>query len=242
MYIDGMSSRRRSVWKLLLLIAFLVAAVVLYQFTPLGEYVTIPRIRAAIEELHPATSRLAYVGLYLVGTVLLVPGVVLSFVGAALFGPYEGTLYTWIGATIGATLCFLLAKALGREFVESLLGGRLAALDQRLRDHGFVGMLIIRLVPLFPFNGVNFGSGLTAIRFRDYVLATAIGILPATFIYQFLFARVQEKIAGEGVTWSDWLDPILFLALGLFLVLILVGKWTADWLSRKDREKQETAP
>jgi uncharacterized membrane protein YdjX (TVP38/TMEM64 family) len=102
-----------------------------------------------------------------VGTVALSPGTVLSVAGAVQFGPYEGTLYTWIGATIGATLAYWMARVLGRDFVERRFGGRFAAFDQRIREHGFTGLLIIRLLPLFPFNAVNFGSGLTGIRLRD---------------------------------------------------------------------------
>jgi uncharacterized membrane protein YdjX (TVP38/TMEM64 family) len=131
----------------------------------------------------PLVVPLLYIAIYVVGTVCLLPGTVLSFAGSRLFGLFEATLYTWIAATIGATLAFLLAKLLGRDFVDQLLGGRLEALDERLKRHGFTGLLILRLVPLFPFNGINFGSGLTSIRLVDYVLATAIGILPGTFVY-----------------------------------------------------------
>lgn len=228
-----MSPRTRSLLKLTFLLAFVIGAIFLFRFTSLGDSLSVPRIREGIQELGPVSARLAYIALYILGTVLLLPGLLLSFVGAILFGPYEGTLYTWTGATIGASLAFLVAKALGRDFVEGLLGGRLALLDRRLRDHGFTGLLIIRLVPLFPFNGVNFGCGLTAIRFRDYLLATALGILPGTFVYQFLFARFGEKILEEGVSWEDMLDPVLGLALGLFVLFILAGKFVASRLAQQ---------
>ena len=95
---------------------------------------------------------------------------------------------------------------------------------------GFSGLLILRLVPLFPFNAINFGSGLTAIRLRDYVLATAIGILPGTFVYQYLFNRVGERIRRQGISLQDLYDPQLLAALGLFVVFIALGKWLSTKL------------
>lgn len=227
-------SRAWPLIRLLSLLLFLAGAIALVRFTSVGDHVTITRLRALIEDLDSGVARLAYVGLYIVGTVLLLPGLLLSFVGAILFGAYEGTLYTWTGATIGATFAFFLARTLGRESVARVLGGRLAALDRRLEDHGFTGLLIIRLIPLFPYNAVNFGCGLTSIRPRDYILATAIGILPGTFVYQFLFANLGQKVLDEGWSWNDLLDPVLGIALVLFSVFVVAGKLLAKRLARKD--------
>jgi uncharacterized membrane protein YdjX (TVP38/TMEM64 family) len=93
--------------------------------------------------------------------------------------------------------------------------------------------LIIRLVPVFPFNAVNFGCGLTGIRLRDYVLATAIGIVPGTFVYQFLFAKFGRKILTEGFRLEYLRDPQLWLALGLFVAFVIVGKWLSDKIFKK---------
>jgi uncharacterized membrane protein YdjX (TVP38/TMEM64 family) len=165
--------------------------------------------------------------------VAFLPGTVLSFAGAVLFGAYEGTLYTWIGATVGATVAYLTARVLGRDFVERPFGGRFAAFDRRIRKHGLIGLLVVRLLPLFPFNAVNFGCGLTGIRLRDYVLATAVGIVPGTFVYQFLFAKFGRKILTEGLRLAYLKDPELWLALGLFAAFVIVGKWLSDKVSRK---------
>jgi uncharacterized membrane protein YdjX (TVP38/TMEM64 family) len=220
-----MHARKLTTWlKLALLVAFLAAAVYYFRFTERGREVTPEFVLSSIESHGPVTARLIYVVVYIVGTVALLPGSVLSFAGAVLFGPYEGTLYTWIGATIGATLNYLMARVLGRDFVERLFGGRFAAFDQRIREHGFTGLLIIRLLPLFPFNAVNFGCGLTGIRLRDYVLATAIGIVPGTFVYQFLFAKFGRRILTEGLRLEYLADPELWLAIGLFAAFVIVGK------------------
>jgi uncharacterized membrane protein YdjX (TVP38/TMEM64 family) len=226
--------------KLALLVAFLAAAVYYFRFTERGREITPEYVLDSIESHDPVTARLIYIAVYIVGTVALLPGTVLSFAGAVLFGPYEGTLYTWIGATIGATLAYLMARLLGREFVERLFGGRFAAFDQRIREHGFTGLLIIRLLPLFPFNAVNFGCGLTGIRLRDYVLATAIGIVPGTFVYQFLFAKFGRRILTEGLKLEYLADPELWLAIGLFVAFVLAGKWLSNKVSRKSTAADKT--
>jgi uncharacterized membrane protein YdjX (TVP38/TMEM64 family) len=227
------SPRLKSLVKLGLLLGVLSGAIIFFRFTEVGRSITPRSFMEFIDTADPILAPLLYIAVYIVGTVLLLPGTILSFAGAILFGPYLGTLYTWIGASIGATLAFLLAKLLGRDFVNQLLRGKLQALDQRLGEHGFTGLLILRLVPLFPFNALNFGCGLTSIRLRDYVLATAIGILPATFVYQFLFFHLGEKILREGFAWGDLLDPQIGLALVLFASLIVIGKW----LSKKLRDR-----
>jgi len=229
-----MPNRRLTTWlKLAVLVGFLAVAVYYFRFTEQGREITPEYVLDSIESHGPVTARLIYVAVYIVGTVALLPGTVLSFAGAVLFGAYEGTLYTWIGATVGATLAYLVARLLGRDFVERLFGGRFAAFDQRIRDHGFTGLLIIRLLPLFPFNAVNFGCGLTGIRLRDYVLATAIGIVPGTFVYQFLFAKFGRRILTEGLRLEYLADPELWLAIGLFAAFVIVGKWLSGKVSRK---------
>ena len=226
-----MKPRTASLLKIVLLISFVAGAVGVFRFTSFGQALTPGNLRDLLDEFDPLAKRLLYIGGYILGTVLFLPGTLLSFLGAVLFGFWEGTLYTWIGATLGATAAFLLAKALGRDYVNSLLKGRMQALDERLRAHGFLGLLIMRLVPLFPFNGLNYGAGLTAIRFRDYFLATVIGLLPGIFVYQFLFARLGDKLVSEGFAWSDLWDPALGLALLLFVAFTLAGRCLAKRLS-----------
>jgi uncharacterized membrane protein YdjX (TVP38/TMEM64 family) len=138
-----------------------------------------------------------------------------------------------MGAVVGSTLAFLLARWLGRDFIERLFRGRVAAFDQRIRGLGFTGLLVIRLLPLFPFNAVNFGCGLTGIRLWDYVLATAIGIVPGTFVYQFLFAKFGRNILTGGFRLAYLKDPQLWLALGLFAAFVIVGKWLSKKIFKK---------
>jgi uncharacterized membrane protein YdjX (TVP38/TMEM64 family) len=233
--------------KLAVLIALIAAAVSFTRNTETGRQITFLAIRDYVASYPPLVVPLLYIGIYIAGTVCLLPGTVLSFVCSRLFGLFEATLYTWIGATIGATPAFLLAKLLSRDFVNQLLGGRLQALDDRLRRHGFTGLLILRLVPIFPFNAINFGSGLTSIRLVDYVLATAIGILPGTFAYQYLFAKLGDKVLSGEYSLSDVYDPELLIAVGVFVVFIIAGKWPSAKLQppsepRPSGSGEPTAP
>src|ERR1700730_10030397 len=148
-----MRARRFATWlKLLLLVAFLVVAVYYFRFTERGREITPEYVLNSIETQGPVAARLIYIAVYIVGTVALLPGTVLSFAGAVLFGAYEGTLYTWTGATIGATLAYLMARVLGRDFVERIFGGRFTAFDQPIPETGFTRPATIRFLPLFPFN------------------------------------------------------------------------------------------
>lgn len=226
----------KSLLKLALLVSLVGGAIYAIRFTEFGKAFNRNALQDWIESFPPALAPLVYIAIYIVGTILLIPGTILSFVGALLFGAYLGTLYTWIGATIGATLAFLVAKSLGRDFVDQLLGGRFAEFERRLEKHGFTSLLILRLLPWFPFNGINFGSGLTRIRLRDYVLATAIGILPGTFVYQLLFAKLGEKVLSNDWQWSDLADWELGVAIGLFGVFVWLGRWLARRMQDNEQE------
>ena len=221
----------KSIVKLSAFIGFLSAAIYFFYFTEAGRSVTPQLVRDYIRDQEPVTARVLYVLLYVVGTVIMVPGTLISFAGAVVFGAWEGTLYTWIGATVGATCAFFMARWLGRDFVNQLLKGRFAQFDAQIRRRGFLGLLIIRLVPLFPFNGVNFGCGLTAMRPRDFILATAIGIIPLTFVYQYLFDRLGNRLIDEGLKWEYLWDPVLLGVVTLFVVLIVLGNWVGKKVS-----------
>jgi len=228
-----MSSRIKPLIKLAVLVAFLAVCSYFFFRDTETRRALIKNAGDIVDAADPVTVRLLYVLIYVAGTALLVPGLALSFIGSLLFSLWEATLWTWLGATLGATLAFLIAKWLGRDFVDGMLGGRLKALDDRLRDHGFTGLLILRLVPLFPFNALNFGCGLTAIRTRDYVLATAIGILPGTFIYQYLFKTLGEKVLREGFSWSDLASWDVLAALAAFAAFLVVSKWLVGRMRRR---------
>jgi uncharacterized membrane protein YdjX (TVP38/TMEM64 family) len=170
--------------KLALLVTLFVGGALAVALTPLGSYLSREGVGQAIGWLRGSTSApLLYIGIYAIATALAIPGSVLTLAGGAMFGVLWGTVYTTIAANIGANLAFGVGRFLGREGVERLAGARLQALDRATASHGFRGLLTLRLIPAVPFNALNFGSGLTAIRWPTYAMATAIGIFPGTLVY-----------------------------------------------------------
>jgi len=161
-------SRKRAMIKAFLLIAFFVAAIYIVRFTPVKGFLT----RQALSNLLETTgfgAPLIFILVYAAGVCLFVPGTLLTALGAALFGAYWGFAYVWVGAMAGATASFWIGRTLGREFAVSLIGDRLKKYDDAIERNGFATVLYLRLV-YFPFTPLNFGMGLTRIRFWDYFL------------------------------------------------------------------------
>jgi uncharacterized membrane protein YdjX (TVP38/TMEM64 family) len=174
----------RAYLKLALLAALVLSGLFLVRLTPLAEYTTWEGISQAIGLLQGSVwAPVLFVMLYAGATALAIPGTILTLAGGALFGFFWGTVLNSIAANIGANLAFWVARFLGRGGIEQLFGSRLDKLDAATAKHGFQSLLMLRLVPLVPFNALNFGSGITALRWPTYALATVIGIFPGTVVY-----------------------------------------------------------
>ena len=124
----------------------------------------------------------AFVVVYAVSVVVLLPGTLGTLTAGAVFGFPLGAAAALMGATIGATLSFIIARAMGREGAQSLFGRRLSNIDDFIGRNDFSSILVLRLMPVVPFNLMNYGSGLTSVRLSRYVGASAIGMAPATML------------------------------------------------------------
>ena len=140
-----------------------------------------------------AWAPLAFVLGYILATVALVPGSILTLAAGALFGLWKGAVLAFVAATLGAAAAFLVGRHLARDFVHRRLGGdqRIAAIDRAIGDHGRKIVFLLRLSPAFPFNLLNYLLGLTTVRFTDYLIAS-LGMLPGTFLYVY-----YGKIVGD---------------------------------------------
>jgi uncharacterized membrane protein YdjX (TVP38/TMEM64 family)/rhodanese-related sulfurtransferase len=138
--------------------------------------------------------------IYAVGTVFFLPGSVLTLAGGALFGPVLGTLYNLTGATLGAAVAFIIARHIAAEWVAQKTGGRMKQLVTGVENEGWRFVAFVRLVPLFPFNLLNYALGITQIRFAHYVIASYICMLPGAIAYTYLGYAAREAVAGEGDT------------------------------------------
>ena len=164
---------------------------------------------------------LLFMGIYAISTVLFLPGSVLTIVGGVLFGPVWGTFYNLTGATIGATMAFLIARYLASDLVSRKMGGRLKQLVEGVEAEGWRFVAFARLVPLFPFNLLNYILGLTRIRLFHYVVTSYICMLPGAIAYTYLGYAGRNAVAGgEGMVQKALLGLGL-LALAAFLPRIV---------------------
>jgi len=213
-------SRMGAVIKALLFVVFIAAAIYVIRFTPVKDFLT----REALSHLVESAgiwAPLFFVLLYAVGVCLFVPGTLLTALGAAIFGAYWGFLYVWIGAMIGSSAAFWIGRTLGREFAASLIGDRLGKYDDAIARNGFATVLYLRLV-YFPFTPMNFGMGLTKVRFRDYIAGTGLGILVGTFIFTFFIGTLKEVWASGH--WGQLLSFKVFFSVGLFVFSFFIPK------------------
>jgi len=149
------------------------------------------------------------------------PKALLTAAGGALFGLWAGAGLSLAAALVGAIIAFGVGRLLGREAVDCLIRGRLARVDALLADHGLSAVLVVRLVPLVPFIAINYASGLSGVRFRHYVLGSALGMVPGSLAYAALGAYGTNP-------WG------LAAAGSALIVLVVGGSW---WARRLDTHR-----
>jgi uncharacterized membrane protein YdjX (TVP38/TMEM64 family)/rhodanese-related sulfurtransferase len=164
-----------------------------------------------------AWAPLAFIALYTAATVLFLPGAVLTLVAGALFGAVSGALYSLIGATLGATLAFLVARYLAADWVARRAGGRLKQLIEGVEAEGWRFVAFVRLVPLFPFNLVNYALGLTRIPFLAYAATSFVCMFPGALAYAWLGHAGREALTGGGGAIRNALLALALVALVAFL-------------------------
>jgi uncharacterized membrane protein YdjX (TVP38/TMEM64 family)/rhodanese-related sulfurtransferase len=164
-----------------------------------------------------AAAPLLFILVYALAAILFLPGTVLTLAGGALFGPVLGTLYNLIGATLGATLAFLISRYLAADLVANKTGGRVKQLIDGVEAEGWRFVAFVRLVPLFPFNLLNYALGLTRLRLLHYVSASFVFMLPAATAFTYLGYAGREAVAGgEGMIRKGML-ALALLAVVAFL-------------------------
>lgn len=139
-----------------------------------------------------------YLFIWTIAPPLFLPGLALTLAGGVLFGFFWGVIYTVAGATSGATLAFLVARYLARDWVASkLAGARAATLDEKVGQHGWKIVAFTRLIPIFPYNLLNYAFGLTRISLATYVITSFIFMLLMTIAYIFFSANIIDLFRGK---------------------------------------------
>ena len=212
------------------------------KFSSWAKSILIPFLES-IERLDPLLTAITFAGLYIAATVLFVPGLLITMAAGVLFGPFKGTVIVSIASVTGASLAFLIGRYLAREWITRKTedSPRFQAIDEAIGREGGRIVFLLRLSPLFPYNLLNYGLGLTRVKFGSYFIASWIGMLPGTFMYVYLGSlagSIASLASGTGgvKTSSQW----TLYGLGLLATLILTVLVTR--IARKALHRQLTVP
>ena len=175
-------------------------------------------LQAQLTQLGP-WSVVIFMLIYMIAPSLFLPGSILTLAGGALFGPIYGTFYSLTAATIGATLAFIIARYLASDWVATKTGGRLKQLIAGVENEGWRFVAFVRLVPLFPFNLLNYALGLTRIKLSHYVIASYICMFPGALAYTYIGYAGREALAG-----GEGLIQKALLALGLLALIAFLPR------------------
>ncbi|KYG58705.1 TVP38/TMEM64 family protein [Planococcus maritimus] len=174
-------------------------------------------------------SPLVYIIAYTIRPLIFFPASVLSIAGGLAFGAWMGTLYTIIGATLGAALSFIVAKTVGKSLVKKQWTGNAAKIQTQMEQNGFLYVLLFRLIPVINFDLVSYLAAIAKVRFVPFALATLIGIIPGTFAYNFL-----------GSSFVSGNPQIIAAAVAVFIVLTVVPILIRNRWAKKNGRNSRT--
>jgi uncharacterized membrane protein YdjX (TVP38/TMEM64 family) len=226
------SANKSSVGKVIAAV-LIVGAIASFFFFDLGRYLSLDALKQNRDQLltfteaNYAASVALFILTYVVVTGLSLPGaVILTLAGGFLFGGVFGTVFVNLGATTGATLAFLAARYLLRDWVEQKFGKWIGPVQQGFAKNAFSYLMTLRLIPLFPFFAVNLVSGLTRVSVGTYVAATAIGIIPGSFVYAYAGRQLGTINSLREIASPNVISAFVLLGL-LALMPILYKKLSA---------------
>jgi uncharacterized membrane protein YdjX (TVP38/TMEM64 family) len=218
-------------WRLVRISGVIAAlGVFLFLGRRLGSYV--PVFATWVNELGP-WGPLAFIAGYAVSVVLLVPAVLLTLAGGAVFGLMLGTVYVFVAAVVGSIAAFLIARYVARDMVEKRLGAnaRVAAIDRAVAAHGLRIVFLLRLSPVFPFVLLNYALGLTRVRLSDYALAS-FGMIPGTILYVY-YGKLAGDVAALGSGQAPARGPAYYVLTAVGLVATIGATTLVTRIARR---------
>lgn len=228
-------SNQRSLWKPIALIVGVIVLLVLAKVLGLGQY--LEKLKPWIEDLGP-WGPVAFVALYVAASIAAIPGSALTIAAGALFGSVWGVVWTSVASTLAAASCFLIARYVARSAIEKSLKNnpKFEKLDAMTAKQGALIVAITRLVPLFPFNLLNYGFGLTKVRFVTYVFWSWLCMLPGTILYVVGADAVKKAVVSGEIPWS-----LVGVVIAAIIVLALIGKAARGKLDDSDEKIEAKA-
>lgn len=220
---EARAPMHRRLWALMLVAGLLVALSLAWRYSPLRDYLNLRELLAIAESLRdlPFTGVLVMLA-YVIGSLLMVPVTLMIAATGLVFGVLPGAPYALLGSVLGALAGYGLGKSLGHEAVVRLTGPRVNRLSQHIARRGVIAVVVVRLLPLAPFGVINLIAGISHIRLRDYVIGTAIGLLPGVLLTT-LFA--QHLLMAIRRPSEQTLGVLLIVVLLLTGFALLVRQW-----------------
>jgi uncharacterized membrane protein YdjX (TVP38/TMEM64 family) len=190
---------------------------------------------------HRDSSGVAFIALYVLATICLVPGLILTLAAGAIFGLTRGVLLVSAASLLGASAAFFIGRTLARGWTERRIAAwpRFRALDGALAERGFWIVLLTRVSPLFPFNLLNYAYGVTAVRPRDYVAGSWLGMLPGTVLYVYAGSTAAGLAQALGGGTHTGRSGTLLLLVGLAATVAVAALVTH--LARRQLERELAA-
>lgn len=244
----GPMKRKLMNWKLWLVV-IAVAIIVALRALGVAHYISVDELRANRQELvafvdgHYTLASIAYVAIYALSVTFWLPcAFILTVTGGFLFGALAGAIYAVIGASCGAIAVFLFARTVFGERALERFGPRAKKLASSIRSHAWSYLLVLRLVPLFPFFLVNLIPALVGVRLGTYVFTTVLGIIPGTAVFAVFGAGLGDFIDNaKTVTVSSVLTPNVVLGLtGLALLSVAAIALRRRFSASKPSERLST--
>lgn len=209
---------KSKVIKLAIAIGVMAATYFLLRYYGVTEYIDLKNIYKIKDWVSSfgITAPLVYIGFYIVATLFFLPGLPITVLSGIAFGPVWGIIYVWVGATIGVSLAFLIARYVARELIESWVtdNAQFRKIDEKVEQEGWRILMFTRLVPIFPFNLQNYAYGLTKIKFPTYALVSSIFMLPGTIAYVQIGGAL---VSGEG----NLSKTLIYLSIAGILILFV---------------------
>ncbi|MFC1489681.1 TVP38/TMEM64 family protein [Candidatus Latescibacterota bacterium] len=224
-----------AVWiKPVILVVFMISIVIIARFFGIGE--KIEALRALIESLG-TWGMLVFVVVYIVSTVAALPGSAVTVAAGALFGSFFGVILVSISSTIGAALCFLISRYFARDSIKRMFAKNKSfqRLDSLTEEHGAVIVALTRLVPVFPFNILNYGFGLTKVVFKDYVFWSWLCMLPGTVLYVVGADAITKALSDGKIPW-----PLIGVTMVMIIILAFLVSHARNKLKSKENSNAVT--
>ena len=211
----GENGAERGMLPRIVLLVALIAVLSAVHLSGVMQFVEQENQRAFVAG-YGALAPFIYMIIYAVAPTLFLPGLSITIAGGILFGPFWGVIYSITGSTAGACLAFLISRYIARAWVEEKLRkGKLQELDMMVERHGWKAVALTRLIPLFPFNLLNYAFGLTGVKFIHYAVTSFICMLPACIAFVVFSSSMVDVLTGN-VTSSFIIGILLIAGVSLF--------------------------